>query len=280
MAEGKNQKYLVLYAIQAISLILLLNAVNSQIWYSGSVEVDYSEGLPAGSGMNLDIDVDKDSADGKIQIEGFLTYMQWQTTRNDTSIKLNETSERGEFGEITPLSEIQETLPLLIKISICFSVIIGLLFFFGVKGSSIIGILNSFLVLYIIFTLLILAPLGYIGDMDFTSGLSADDDVTSVVHQSFTGEPEISINPTLKLEYAFESGGYDLGLVYKDNITEVVDSPPGDDHESYFELEGVAGIEFGSFVTEFLFAGLFLFVIIPLSTSTYMWIRIDKPSTL
>ena len=280
MAEGKNQKYLVLYAIQAISLVLLLNAVNSQIWYSGSVEVDYSEGLPAGSGMNLDIDVDKDSADGKIQIEGFLTYMQWQTTRNDTSIKLNETSERGEFGQITPLSEIQETLPLLIKISICFSVIIGLLFFFGVKGRSIIGILNSFLVIYIIFTLLILAPLGYIGDMDFTSGLSADEEVTSVVHQSFTGEPEISINPTLKLEYGFESGGYDLGLVYKDNITEVVDSPPGDDHESYFELEGVAGIEFGSFVTEFLFAGLFLFVIIPLSTSTYMWIRIDKPSTL
>ena len=86
MGEGRPHSKVLLHVVQVVILFTLIQAVNTQTWYTGVVEVDYTEGLPEGAGMGVELEVDQETADGKVHIDGFLTFMQWQTTRNDTTI--------------------------------------------------------------------------------------------------------------------------------------------------------------------------------------------------
>ena len=83
---------LLLHAVQLVVLFSLI-IVNSHIWYTGVVDVEYTDGLPENSGMEVELEVDQDSADVSIHIDGFITFMQWQNTRNDTTIPADDSEE-------------------------------------------------------------------------------------------------------------------------------------------------------------------------------------------
>ena len=60
MREGKAYAKLLLHVAQVLILVSLVNAVYTQTWYTGIVDVEYSEGLPKGSGMEVELEVDQD----------------------------------------------------------------------------------------------------------------------------------------------------------------------------------------------------------------------------
>ena len=279
MAEDKNYPRMVLYLIQLFFLVLLLNAVESQTWYSGNLDLDYTEGLPAGTSMDIELSVDKESSDGKLEIGGFLTFMNWQTTRNDTTIPSEDVQADTEF-EVKPLSEIQQMLPVLVKITISITIVLVILSYFHVNYRSILGIVNSSLALYILFTILILAPIGYLGDIDFTTGMVGQDEGESTVHQSFDGSPEIKIGENLELNYVFTIDGYDLGLVNTSQLTEVIENEPEENHRSYFKIEGKTGITYSAFVTEYLWVCVLVFISTPFFMTFRDWTKISKPKSL
>ncbi|MEL0100349.1 MAG: hypothetical protein VW862_01445 [Euryarchaeota archaeon] len=279
MADEKNYPRMVLYFIQLACFVLLLNAVDSQNWYSGNLELDYTEGVPTGTSMDIQLDVDKDSADGNLKIDGFFSYLDWQSTRNDTTIPSDEFNEKSEF-DVKPLSDIQEDLPLMIKIAISMSSILIILSFFKVNHRSILGIVNSSLAFYILLTMVILAPIGYLGDFDFTSGMATEDKGESTVHQSFQGTPEIKIGENLELNYIFTVDGYDLGLVNTSQLETVIESEPSSDHPSYFKIEGKAGMRYSTFVTEYLWACMMIFFATPIFMSFREWTKVSKPLAL
>ena len=279
MAEDKNYPRMVLYLIQLFCLVLLLNAVESQTWYSGNLDLDYTEGLPAGTSMDIELSVDKESSDGKLEIGGFLTFMNWQTTRNDTTIPSEDVQADTEF-EVKPLSEIQQMLPVLVKITISITMVLVILSYFHVNYRSILGIVNSSLALYILFTILILAPIGYLGDIDFTTGMVGQDEGESTVHQSFDGSPEIKLGENLELNYVFTIDGYDLGLVNTSQLTDVIENEPGEEHRSYFKIEGQTGISYSKFVTEYLWVCVLIFFSAPLFMTFRDWTKISKPKSL
>ena len=277
MAEKKNYPKMVLHIVQLVCLVLLLNAVETQNWYSGKVSLDYVEGIPTNTSIEVNLDVDKDSADGSIRIDGFLSYRNWQNIRNDTTIPSDEVMEESDF-EVTPLSEIQETLPILVKIAIAMTSLMVILCYYGINYRSLFGILNTSMAFYILFTLIILAPIGYFGDFDYTSGMQMDrNEGESSVHQSFDGSPEISISDNLELNYIFTTDGYDLGLVNTSQLDDVIENEPSEDHRSYYKIDGIAGIEYSAFVTEYLWACAVLFFAVPFGISFRDRVKIDKP---
>ena len=95
MREGRPYGKLLLHLFQIVILFSLIQAVNNQTWYTGVVDIEYSEGLPKGAGMEVELEVDQKSADGSIHIDGFITFMQWQNDRNDTSIPSDSTKVQG-----------------------------------------------------------------------------------------------------------------------------------------------------------------------------------------
>ena len=279
MAEDRNYPRMVLYLIQLFCLVLLLNAVETQNWYSGDLDLDYTEGLPAGTSMDIELNVDKESADGKLKIGGFLKFMNWQSIRNDTTIPSEDIQRDSDF-EVKPLSEIQQMLPVLVKIAISITIVLVILSYFQVNYRSILGFVNSSLALYILFTILILAPIGYLGDFDFTSGMANQDNGESTVHQSFDGSPEMKLGENLELNYVFIIDGYDLGLVNTSQLTDVIENEPGEGHRSYFKIEGKTGITYSTFVTEYLWVCALTFVSIPLFMTLRDWTKISKPKSL
>jgi len=278
MREGKSYAKLLLHVAQLVILISLIQAVNTQIWYTGVVDIDYSEGLPEGAGLEIKLEVDQQSADGSIHIDGFLTYMQWKNTRNDTTIDV-ESVESYEGGmDITPLSEVQENVPLYAKIALALGILMLGLTFFEIKNRAILGLILNGLVLWIIISLTILAPIGYFGGMDFGTGTS-ESDGESTVHQSVEGEPKFDLISG-ELDYNFVIEGYDLGLVNHSELDAVIADPPGEDHRSFIAMDGVAGIHYGSFVVELIWAWLVLFVATPIIIGFTNRVRIDKPQML
>jgi len=278
MREGKSYAKLLLHVAQLVILISLIQAVNTQIWYTGVVDIDYSEGLPEGAGLEIKLEVDQQSADGSIHIDGFLTYMQWKNTRNDTTIDV-ESVESYEGGmDITPLSEVQENVPLYAKIALALGILMLGLTFFEIKNRAILGLILNGLVLWIIISLTILAPIGYFGGMDFGTG-TPESDGESTVHQSVEGEPKFDLISG-ELDYNFVIEGYDLGLVNHSELDAVIADPPGEDHRSFIAMDGVAGIHYGSFVVELIWAWLVLFVATPIIIGFTNRVRIDKPQML
>jgi hypothetical protein len=278
MREGKPYAKLLLHVAQLVILISLIQAVNTQIWYTGVVEIDYSEGLPEGASLEIELEVDQQSADGSIHIDGFLTFMQWQNTRNDTTIDAESVeSYEGEM-DITPLSEVQENVPLYAKIALALGILMLGLTFFEIKNRAILGLILNGLVLWIIISLTILAPMGYFGGMEFGTG-PQDPDRESTVHQTVEGEPKFDLISG-ELDYNFVIEEYDLGLVNHSELDAVVANPPGDDHRSFIAMDGSAGIHYGSFVIELIWAWLVLFVATPIIIGFTNWVRIDKPQLL
>jgi len=278
MREGKSYAKLLLHVAQLVILISLIQAVNTQIWYTGVVDIDYSEGLPEGAGLEIKLEVDQQSADGSIHIDGFLTYMQWKNTRNDTTIDV-ESVESYEGGmDITPLSEVQENVPLYAKIALALGILMLGLTFFEIKNRAILGLILNGLVLWIIISLTILAPIGYFGGMDFGTG-TPESDGESTVHQSVEGEPKFDLISG-ELDYNFVIEGYDLGLVNHSELDAVIADPPGEDHRSFIAMDGVAGIHYGSFEVELIWAWLVLFVATPIIIGFTNRVRIDKPQML
>ena len=276
MRGGRPHAKLLLHVVQIVILFTLIQAVNTQTWYTGVVEVDYTEGLPEGAGMGVELEVDQETADGKVHIDGFLTFMQWQTTRNDTTIPSESTDDSdGESLELKPLSDFQEELPLLAKIALALGILLLGLTFFQIKNRFIIGLILNGLVIWIMISLVILAPLGYVGGMDFTPG-SNDDDRESTVHQEAEGSPSIDLYNG-ELEYIFTTKSYDLGLVDKSELDEVIAEPPGEDHDSYIEMDGVAGIHYGKFVVELVWSWIVLFFLAPITIGFINRVKIEKP---
>ena len=281
MREGKSYAKLLLHAVQLVILFSLLGALNSQVWYTGVVDVEYTDGLPAGSGMEVELEVDQDSADGSVHIDGIFTFMQWQNTRNDTTISSSESDDNSKFdsSEIKPLSELQDEIPIMAKIAFALGILLTCLTFAGLKYRGFVGFALSGLVFWICLNLLIYAPMGYIGGMDFGTGAFEGDDRTSTVHDSTETSPVFDlIKGELELEFATHS--YDLGLVDQSELDSVVSQPPGQDHESYISMKGIAGLHYGAFVVELAWAWLVLFVIAPATIGISSRVRIEKPQLL
>jgi len=276
MKEGKPYAKLLLHVAQLVVLISLIQAVNTQIWYTGVVDIDYSEGLPEGAGLELKLEVDQQNADGSIHIDGFLTFMKYQNTRNDTTIDVESVESYEEEMDITPLSEIQENVPLYVKIASALGILMLGLTFFEIKNRAILGLILNGLVLWIIISLTILAPIGYFGGMDFGTGTQESSDGESTVHQSMEGEPNFDLISG-DLDYNFVIEGYDLGLVNHSELDAVIAAPPGEDHPSFVAMDGVAGIHYGSFVIELIWAWLVLFVATPIIIGFTNMVSIAKP---
>ena len=281
MREGKPYAKLLLHAVQLVVLFSLIQAVNSQIWYTGVVDVEYTDGLPEKSGMEVELEVDQDSADVSIHIDGFITFMQWQNTRNDTTIPADSSDEESEFdsSELKPLSELQEEIPIMTKIAFSLGILLIGLAIFQIKYSWIIGIILSGFVFWICINLVVFAPLGYVGGMDFGTGSFEGDDGESTVHSTTDTTPVFDLfKGELELEFTTES--YDLGLVDESELDSVVDEAPGKDHYSFLALDGVAGIHYSPFVVELVWAWLALFFLAPSVVNVVSRTGIDKPQLL
>ena len=137
MREGKPYAKLLLHLAQLVVLFSLIQAVNTQVWYTGVVDIEYTDGLPEGAGMEVELEVDQKTADGSIHIDGFITFMQWQNTRNDTTIPSDESQENSDFesGDIKPLSELQEEIPIMTKIAFVLGLFLAGLAIFQLKYS-------------------------------------------------------------------------------------------------------------------------------------------------
>lgn len=281
MREGKPYAKLLLHLAQLLILFSLIQAVNNQLWYTGVVDIEYTEGLPAGSGLEVELEVDQKSADGSIHIDGVFTYMQWQTTSNDTTIpaESKDDSKGTDSMDFKPLSEIQEELPIMTKIAFSLGLLLFGLAFFNIKYRAILGLILNGFVIWICITLVILAPLGYLGGMDLGTGTFQEDERTSTVHESSSGSPAFDLFKG-ELEYEFYSESYDLGLVDESELESVIADAPGEDHRSYTELDGVAGIHYSPFVVELVWAWLVLFCLAPIAIELFNRVRIQKPQLL
>ena len=281
MREGKPYAKLLLHAVQLVVLFSLIQAVNSQIWYTGVVDVEYTDGLPENSGMEVELEVDQDSADVSIHIDGFITFMQWQNTRNDTTIPSDNSEDRSEFDstELKPLSELQEEIPIMVKIAFSLGILLAGLAIFQIKYSWIVGLILSVFVFWICVNLVVLAPLGYLGGMDFGTGSFEGDDRESTVHSTTDTSPVFDLfNGELEVEFTTES--YDLGLVDESELDSVVEKAPGKEHYSFMALDGIAGIHYSPFVVELVWAWLVLFFIAPNVVNFASRVSIDKPQLL
>tara|TARA_B100000925_G_scaffold189061_1_gene142923 strand:- start:231 stop:1076 length:846 start_codon:yes stop_codon:yes gene_type:complete len=281
MREGKPYAKMLLHAVQLVVLFSLVQAVNSHIWYTGVVDVEYTDGLPENSGMEVELEVDQDSADVSIHIDGFITFMQWQNTRNDTTIPADSTEEKSDFdsSDLKPLSELQKEIPIMAKIALSLGILLAGLAIFQVKYSWIIGLILSGFVFWICINLVVLAPLGYIGGMEFGTGSFEGDNRESTVHSKTDSSPAFDIfNGELELEFTTES--YDLGLVDESELESVVDKAPGKEHGSFMALDGVAGIHYSPFVVELVWAWLVLFFLAPNVVNVVSRVRIEKPQLL
>ena len=279
MREGKPYAKLLLHVAQLVILISLIQAVNTDNWYTAVVDIEYSEGLPEGAGLEIELEVDQQSADGSIHIDGFLTFMQWQNSRNDTTIDTESVEGYEEGIDITPLSEVQENVPIYANIALALGILMLGLTFFEIKNQAILGLILNGLVLWIIISLTILAPIGYLSGMDFGTGTqesAGESTGESTVHNSFEGELKFDLISG-ELDYNFVTEGYDLGLVNYSELDAVVANPPGDEHRSFIAMDGVAGIHYGSFVIELIWAWLVLFVATPMIIGFTNWVSIDKP---
>ena len=281
MREGKPYAKLLLHAVQLVVLFSLIQAVNTHIWYTGVVDVEYTDGLPKNSGMEVELEVDQDSADVSIHIDGFITFMQWQNTRNDTAIPVESSEEKSEFdsSQLKPLSELQEEIPIMTKIAFSLGILVAGLAIFQIKYSWIMGLILSGFVLWICISLVVLAPLGYVGGMEFGTGSFEDDNMESTVHSETESSLVFDlINGELEVDFTTES--YDLGLVDESELDSVVEEAPGKDHSSFMALDGVAGIHYSPFVVELVWAWLVLFVLAPSIVNVVSRVRIDKPQLM
>ena len=278
MGEKKPVAKLLLHIVQLVILLSLIQAVNTQTWYTGVVDLEYTEGLPKEAGLEVELEVDQKSSDGSIHVDGFLTWLNWQNARNDTSIPSESVEKEEDSWDATPLSEVQENVPMLTNAAAALAFILLVLTYFEIKNRFLIGLILNGLVLWIIISLAILAPLGYFGGMDFGTGSQEEKRETSV-HQDMKLDSGIDIfSGGINLE--FESEGYDLGLVDESELDAVIANAPGEDHRSFYAIDGNAGIQLGTFIIQLAWAWLVLFFTAPILIGFTNLVRTEKPQRL
>ena len=228
--------------------------------------------------MDVELEVDQENADGSVHIDGIFTFRQWQTSRNDTTIPSDSIEEEDQNMEFTPLSEIQEEVSLLIKVALSLGLLLYGLASTPSRFRAIVGLILNGVVIWLMVCLVILAPLGYVGGMDFGTGAN-DDNTESTVHQQTEFSPKMDLING-EFDFEFTTGSYDLGLVDKSELDEVIANPPGEEHESYVEMEGVAGIHYGAFVVELVWAWIVLFFTAPISIGFFNRVAIAKPQSI
>jgi len=87
---------------------------------------------------------------------------------------------------------------------------------------------------------------------------------------------DYSFNDT-SINLFFTTSSYDLGLVNESNLTEVIETPPGEDHPSFIKMEGKVSLTIGKFISDLFYMWIALFVLIPTVLNLSKWLRIDKP---
>ena len=207
--------------------------------------------------------------------------MQWQNTRNDTTIPADNSEQKSDFdsSELKPLSELQEEIPVMAKIALSLGILLAGLAIFQIKYSWIVGLILSGFVLWICINLVVFAPLGYVGGMDFGTGSFEGENRKSTVHSTTDSSPVFDLfNGELEVEFTTES--YDLGLVDESELDYVVEKAPGKEHYSFMALDGVAGIHYSPFVVELVWSWLVLFFIAPTLVNVVSRVKIDTPELL
>ena len=179
--------------------------------------------------------------------------------------------------EIKPLSELQEEIPIMAKIAFSVGILFTGLALFQVRYSWLLGLILSSFLLWICINLVVLAPLGYIGGMDFGTG--SYDDRESTVHSSTDSEPVFDLFSG-ELEIEFTTQSYDLGLVNSSELESVIEEAPGEEHESFMTLDGVAGIHYSPFVVELVWAWFVLFFAAPCIMNFYFHTKVEKPQLM
>ena len=281
MDKSLKDSRLLLSLIQFVILLALINAVNTQVWYTGQVDVEYTDGMPEGSGLEVELEVDSMSADGKIHIDGFLTYMNWQNTRNDTTLPAESEDSNYDGPEFKSLSEVRDEVDLFVKLSVAISLLFLPMTLLKFRLQILRELILSSIVLWIILLLVIFAPLGYLGGMDLGDGSFSDDDDEgdSMIHESSDGGMKVDVFNG-ELVYEFTSSSYDLGLIDGSEMNESLADPPGQEHRSYLEMDGSAGIYFGGFVVDLIWAWALLFVFGPIVLGLISRTRVEKPQLL
>ena len=165
------------------------------------------------------------------------------------------------------------------KVAFSLGILLVGLAIFQIKYSWILGLILSGFVFWICVNLVVLAPLGYLGGMDFGTGSFENDDRESTVHSATDSSPLFDLFKG-ELEVEFTTESYDLGLVNQSELDSVVEKAPGKDHYSFMALDGVAGIHYSPFVVELVWAWLVLFFIAPTVVNFVSRVHIDKPQLL
>ena len=273
MGDRLRDLRVVLHIVQVLVLFSLLGAIANQIWFSAILDTEYTVGKPAGAGIEIDLVVDQDSADGEIHIDGFFTWLRWQNVRNDNSIP---TEYDRSSVELTPLDELQQTIPVLVKIAAALGLLLFVLNMYQIKNRWLIGLILSGLVFWILISLIILAPLGYLGELEFEKPTNSIEQETTV-HSSTQYSYDINYD---SVELEFKTTGFDLGLVNSSELDDVIANQPGTDHPSYIEMEGKMVVAQGKFVSQLMIFWTILFLLIPLGLMIAERVQIDCPQQL
>jgi len=269
----------VLHVAQLVVIIALIVSTQNNQWTNINADFEYVEGVPAGVGMEANVNISEEKTTNQIHLKGFFTLRKWNDIRNDTTIESNESvqEEESDFKmyEFSTLEEVREEVSILNYLTISLLSILFILHLFDIRYRSLLGIVITLLVFWIFISLAVRAPLGYIASADFESDVNEErNEKESNVHSVSTFD--YSFNDT-SINLFFTTSSYDLGLVNESNLTEVIETPPGEDHPSFIKMEGKVSLTIGKFISDLFYMWIALFVLIPTVLNLSKWLRIDKP---
>ena len=271
-----------LHVAQLVVIIALIVSTQNNQWTNINADFEYVEGVPAGVGMEANVNISEEKTTNHIHLKGFFSLIKWNNIRNDTTIESNESvqEEESDFEmyEFSTLEEVREEVSILNYLAISLLSLLFILHLFDVRYRSLLGIVITLLVFWIFISLAFRAPLGYIASADFESNVpNAETEEESSVHSVSTFD--YSFNDT-SINLFFASSSYDLGLVNESNITEVIETPPGEDHPSFMKMEGKVGLTIAKFISDLFYMWIALFVLIPTVLNVSKWLRLDKLDTI
>ena len=271
----------VLHVAQFVVIIALIVSTQNNQWTNINADFEYVEGVPAGVGMEANVNISEEKTTNHIHLKGFFSLVKWNNIRNDTTIESNESlipvqekESDFEMYEFSTLEEVREEISILNYLTISLLSILFILHLFDIRYRSLLGIVITLLVFWIFISLAFRAPLGYIASADFESNVpNAETEEESSVHSVSTFD--YSFNDT-SINLFFTSSSYDLGLVNESNITEVIETPPGEDHPSFMKMEGKVGLTIAKFISDLFYMWIALFVLIPTVLNVSKWLRVNK----
>ena len=272
----------VLHVAQLVVIIALIGSTQNNQWTNIHADFEYVEGVPTGVGMEANVNISEEKTTNQIHMKGIFSLIKWNNIRNDTVIESNESfqEEESDFEmyEFSTIEEVRDEVSTLNDLIISLLSILFILHLFDVRFRSILGIVVSLLVFWLFISLAFRAPLGYVASADFESSVpNSEAREESSVHS--VSSFDYSLNDT-SINLFFTSSSYDLGLVNESNLTEVIETPPGEDHPSFIKMEGQVGLTIAKFISDLFYMWIALFVIIPITLNVSKWLRIDKPGSI